>query len=664
MADPVRWGPGREDQFRLWFQAELQAALDARAPLENQWLRWLDMYNAPYKGVRSFPYEGAMNETIPAIAIDVDQLYAKFMQTIHAAPNLWTIGALNERWVRVAKPLQDFLEVLDSQVLRMYNVNKRALLEMVKLGTAIYKTGWTYEKRRVRVYNLDGKPEPALKIRSTPFVDHVRLADFIMPAASFAIDPDAQGGAPWVAERIRVSPDRLRMLADTSDPNLPNIKKEDLEAIIRYEESVSRWDSAIDDRDKNRRFANEKPIEQPQPHEVLASASTASRLRQIELWEVHVRYPSQSGDVYDDLVILWHQPSSRVIRSTLNPYAHGSRPYEVVRYFPGEGFYGIGVCQQKEMFQRMLSDLYNYAGDNALLSNAVMMGAKAGANIMPGEPIYPGKVWITDGNPNDELFPIRMASPNASLQHLITLTQTYGERRTGISDLQLGGMQGIPGRTPATTIVSMLQEGNRRPDLTIKDMRHEGLSRVGLRVVQLLQQYLTQAIDTDQGKMLQVMETMLGEPEGKLLTQQLLMPLDPVELGIGVSITASSGTANKEVDKQNTLALLQLAGQVAPQILQFTQLAVQGAGTPVGQVAQAAANGITELFRRALEQHDVRDAEAIVPSITPPGPVAGALPGPVGNGAGNVQPPGMEALLGALGGTAGAAGQPAPVGAA
>ena len=120
---------------------------------------------------------------------------------------------------------------------------------------------------------------------------------------------------------------------------------------------------------------------------------------------------------------------------------------------------------------------------------------------------------------------------------------------------------------------------------------------------------------------MKVMVDALGMPEGKLLVDQLTMPFDDASLGLGVTISATSGSSNKEVDKQNILSLLQLAGQVSPQILQFTQMYVQstaqtppGQPNPIGDVALAAAKGITELYRRALEQYDIRDVEAIVPA--------------------------------------------------
>lgn len=578
------------------------------------------MYDAPYAGaLKRIPFEGAANETMPVIATDVDQLYASHMQTLHAAPNVWSISALNERWVNVAKPMQDFLQLLDSTVIRMDNVNTRAVLEMCKLGTAIYETGWTFERRKTRIYGPDGRPQTVWKTRSVPFVDHVRLADFVLPPDSYAIDPDVQGGAPWVAKKVRVSPDRLRMLAKATEPNLPNLGTTALDTILRWEEtSPTNYDSAIQQRDYLR-FKNEPASEPAIPNQVQIGAGSLGRVRQVELWEVHARFPTASDDEFDDVVALLHLPSRTLVRGTFNPYAHGQRPFEVVRYFPGEGFYGIGICQQKEMFQRIISNLYNYSSDGAMLGNAMMLGAKAGANILPGEPIYPGKILLTDGEPSKELFPIKLGALDASLGNLIAMTQTYGERRSGVSDIQLGNINELPGRTPATTMVSLLQEGKRRPDLTIKSMR-QGLGRVGLRLVQLIQQYVTMPIDVGGEQMLKVMVESLGLPEGEALARQMTLPLESAELGLGVTISASSGTSNKEIDKQNSLALLQQAAQVGPLIIQMVQMGEQMQGTLTGQTAMQVAAALVELYKRNLEQSDVRDVERIVPSSGTAGP--------------------------------------------
>src|SRR2546429_9933568 len=105
----------------------------------------------------------------------------------------------------------------------------------------------------------------------------------------------------------------------------------------------------------------------------------------------------------------------------------------------------------------------------------------------------------------------------------------------------LGNTQQLPGPTPATTIHSLLQEGNRRPDLTIKDMRYEGLSTVGLRIVQLLQQYASSPLKAGGQQLLALVTKTLGTPAGQNVAEKLSTPVEDAALGIGVSLTATSG---------------------------------------------------------------------------------------------------------------------------
>ena len=122
MADPIKWGKGREAAFVAWIDQELQDGINAREPLVQQWLRWLEMYRAPAKQpIKNFPFEGASNAMLPLIATDVDQLYAKFIQTIHAPPNLWTLQALNERW----GPRQGTRGPVESRLLRVAGEDRR-----------------------------------------------------------------------------------------------------------------------------------------------------------------------------------------------------------------------------------------------------------------------------------------------------------------------------------------------------------------------------------------------------------------------------------------------------------------------------------------------------------------------------------------------------------
>jgi hypothetical protein len=671
--EPVRF-PDAQSELALkqYLHYELTRALSARQPLERQWRQWEEQYRAPAKqALKEFPFLGAANYVLPITATDVDQLYAKFMQSLHASPDLWIVQAMNQNWQEAAKPLQDFLSTLDRAVLKMWRVNKRAVLEMCKMGTAIYEHGWTFEQRPISTYDDDGKVVRMNRIRSQPFVDHVRLTDFLIPPYAYAIQPDDQGGAPWVAKRIETTREKLMALCEAQDPFLPDIGREKAKTIIAYERRFQQpYDDTIQKLDYDHQATQ---ATQNFDTNALADGTTpggvsGGYVRKIELWEFHVRWAmsglaapgvvpeeqaNQNTDSPSDLVILWHQPTQTIVRAIYQPYLHGYRPFEVIRFFPGPGFYGIGLCEQLEVFQSMGSELHNWLYDNVLLGNSTMLAAQAGANVAPGEPIFPGKVFITDGPPGQAISALQMGSGNyPGLDNLIGMVDNDRNRRSGMSDLQAGNIGGLPGRTPATSVQALLAEGNRRPDLTLKDMRYEGLSTIGLRLIQLCQQFAASKVDVGGKRYLEMAVETLGLHAGQLAVEKLQTPLENAELGLGVEIAAASATQNKDMLRQQYTGLLTLVGQLYPQMIQMAQVAGQNAGSPVGGIATTALDGMGELLTRVLEQYDIRDTERMVPqspAALPPGagPAQGAIgaqPGPAGGGIGPLAPPGMAPL--------------------
>ncbi|MFH0899310.1 MAG: hypothetical protein V2A73_01645, partial [Pseudomonadota bacterium] len=527
-------------------------------------------------------------------AMNVDPLVARFMTTYHAPANLWTLQALNEKWVDTAKPLQDFLQFLDQNVLRMWDVDYRAVLELIKLGTCVYKHGWLFERRNAWDYDAEGKLVRVTKVLSRPFVDHVRLLDFIIPAAYYAIQPDDQGGAPWVAERIQLRLDQFVARAEGQDPFLPNYPQEKVDLVKKFvEDKRDQVQSKVDD------LEGYKP----------------SRWDQIELHEVHARYETRKGHV-DDVIAVVHLGSRTVLRTVLNYYAHGERPYEVARYFRSDGFYGVGVCEQSEMFQEEISDLSNFHHDNVMLRNSLTLAIKTGANYLPGEPLYPGKTFTFD-NPMTDIRELKWGTASPDALTLMQFYQANGERRTGMSDMQFGNMQQMPSRTPATSMMSMLQEGNRRFDLSLKDMRIDCLAKIGLRTLQNMQQFSANpVVNPDGERFLQLAITTLGEPEGQLVARVLQLPMEDIAAGIGVSLTATSGMVNKEMEKQSFLALVQLQAMLGEKFIQLAQIAanpqVIQMMPAMAQIATQVAMGFTELQRRLLEQYDITNPEEIV----------------------------------------------------
>jgi hypothetical protein len=576
----------------------MNRALGNRTDLENKWASWLDQYRAPVNTeVKRFPYENAASYTLPVTAMDVDPLVARFITTLHTPDNLWTLQPLNERWINAAKPMQDFLEFLDQTRLHMYDVNYRAALEFIKLGTCIYKHGWLYERRNVVQYDANGKPQNELRTMSYPVVDHVTLPNFLIPPEAWQIQPDVPGGASWVAERFFLREQQFLARAAGQEPNLPDYDPTEVDVVRHFVNSQQTADPVLD-----KKFV----LDDYQP----------SYLRRIELWEVHARFDTTGTNTVDDVVAIIHLPSRRMLRAVYQPYAHNQRPYSVARYFRGDGFYGIGACEQAEMFQSLMSDLLNSQVDNVRLANSPMIAVKQGANVVPGEPIYLLKMLLLD-NPATDIREFKFTDAYNSLPELSGIAEQWRQRRTGISDIQRGNPSDLPSRTPATSMLSLLQEGNRRFDLSLKELRF-CLNEVGMRTLQNLQQFLSDPVRNPEGQtMLQLAITALGSPEGNYIAEQLVIPTEDIGSGLGVSITATSGSTNKEVEKQAFLSLVQLQTQLGGQFIQLAQIFTNPQiPPPLAAIAMQVSKGLTELQRRLLEQFDIRNPEDILVDAT------------------------------------------------
>ena len=599
MADSVKWGPGKKNEFRVLMRQELDRVKGQRSNLEGIWRDRLETYRAKQvDAVPSYPFEGASAITYPLAAMTLDPILARYMTSIHATDNLWSLKALNERWIELAKPLQDYLQWLDLNILKMRSVNQRAFLEMLKLGTVVYKTGWRYERKTINGYDQHKNRVRKVQIIDKPFVDHVLLDNFFIPSEARTHDADLPGGAWWVAERHRMRPQALASMAKGQEPFLPNFDPAETAKVLahekrdltEYEQEIAR----LEDRD-----------------------STLTKLmgRPVEWFEVHARWDTTGNGDEEDIVVAFHRETHAIMRATYEPLGH--RPYSVARYFPADGFYGIGVVEQAEMHQDTISNVLNFNIDKLLLSNAPQLAIAEGANVLPDEPVFVGKQWHVN-DPQNDIKPFWLTSPGSfDIQNLINFLHETSERRTGVTELQMGSISGLPSRTPATTVQSLLAQGNTRFDMSMQDLRFSGgLSEDGGRVLQNLQAQTLDVVNNPEAQAYtELAVQVLGEPEGQFVAQTLQVPFESIDLGIGVQLTATSGTNNKELMKQSNLALLQLVGQIGPQFIQLAQIMDQRPGSTTAQVAEQLFRGGAAMLERTLEQFDVRDPENIVPTL-------------------------------------------------
>lgn len=583
-------------------------------------------------GTCDVPFVGASDVEMPLTAIHSDPVYADFMQTLHAPKDFWSVSAIRPDGVEQAKPLQEFLSLVEARDIKMRRVNKRALLDMVVHGTCIFKDHILHERKKVQDYNAAGEVEDVTKIKYQPLVEHIPLRDFFIPAYAWNIDPDDVGGAPWVAHRFYRTPGQFKTDAQGGPPYLPAYDK-------RAADAVKNWHANL------------------QGEDIVESTIQAEdeyvpwRKDKIKLYEIWARFDASGEGVEEDIVVTWHQEARQVLRATYVPLIHGKRIFEAGTYLPGFGFYGMGVAEVDEWAQLAISRLLNETINNASLANTVMLGVPLGANIMPDEAIYPGKIWPL--GPQERISEVRMGQPYAGMFQIVNDLAQWSEQRTAVSELRQGNITGLPSRTPASTVMQLMGESNKRFDMIMANLREGPLNNIGSRVLQHIIQ-----ISKDDPRYVAFAIQAMGDKDGQIVANILQGGVQDVESNFGVSVTATSSKVNKEIDKQNLIGLAQFMGQMYPQQMQYAQALVQlGAADPsiIAGVLQAAYTGTSEIQRRLVEAYDIQNPEQYLPPPPAPPPMMPGMPGmgappmagapPAAGGAGVMPPAGAPPVL-------------------
>lgn len=625
----VRFGSGHRERFLAWWRSEIQNTLGDRAALDAKWADEIVQWRAALpKGEKDFPWPGASNLVFPLTAMHSDPVYADFMQTLHAAPEYWGISALKADRAHHAMPFQEFLRGVERNFIKMRQVNGRALLDNNILGTSIYKSHWLHERVKVRDYDPadvgSRKIIERVKVRSHPSVEAVPLQHFYIPADAWAIDPDAPiGGARWVAQEIHLTKAQLIRRAEAESPFMPGYDKAAVAKVIAFE---SQRENTVD--------AAVRAQEQYTPWDE----------RRIRLFEVWARFDVDGDDVEEDVVSVIHHESNTELRTLYNPFLHGKRPFYRTRYLPTFGFYGLGMAESDKWAQLTVSKLLNAQIDNVTLANTRMYSAPLGSGVQPGEPIYPGKIWFV--GPNEQIGEVKLGEIYPSLPATIGQLMQYAEMRTGVSELRQGNLSGLPSRTPATSLLSILREGNKRFDLILSDFR-EVHGEIGLQVAQNVAQWYQE----DPLRWQTFCVNLLGEEDAMKVIEVLSASVHDMPETFGVAVTATSAMVNKEVEKQGFIGLIQLTRDIYQSLIQTAQIIpALPPGTPAAETATAAFRSGVELLGQLLQRFDIQNPrdylgnlEAIaagMQSMQPGGvnplmaPMMGGMPGMSGMGGG------------------------------
>jgi hypothetical protein len=573
---PASMWDAHEENIRIFLDHELSLADTERGEFVDKIARWKKAYDAPLPdGPKNFPILNSSNLTVPVIKEIVNTLSAQAVQiTMNAEPR-WVLKDLADEWNDYVPMIERFLDIAQRRDLKLESSGIEWIVEAVKLGTSISEMGYEVEEKRTYRYTSDGS-----KIYPKNVITKDGPVHFHIPLSQFWIrfhETDIQK-ARWVAKELDYSETELR----------------DKAAIGKFDKEVVEFLLTHD----------EKPDSEVQPDKLEAEKSEKTkpiRRENKRVFEIYLSWDIDGDGRFEEIRLYYHWETGKFLRKEFLPYWHGQRPFIKIGFFPVEDrFYDQGLCEMLESLQVAISQKHNQRADNATLANAKMIiKRKMLKSLKPGDPLYSTKIIEANDIWND-IREFQLADIYPSTVQEESILRSYAERLSGHSEATSGGARPIS-RTTATAEMALLQEQAKRLDLAIRNFR-QGFNKVGWFTMNLYFQYGVN------GKAL----AWMGE-KGRIVEAIFRLPRRLVELGMAIETNTPTSTQNKQVQRENSIALFNLQVQMYQELI---PLVAQISPEAIGEVVHALVTSAKKFMGDTLAAFEVSDPEDVLAGLT------------------------------------------------
>lgn len=590
---------------------------------EKMFASFLQLYKSkPEHEVKTFPFENAANVVVPIVAIAVDSIQARLVKAVLGQKDIVEVTIRHPDFEPHEKKIRDYLDnyfrVAGLAAFRKYT------FDMALYGDGYVKLVWEKKVRTSHFYDANGA------IASREIVEFegckqycVSPADIIRPSGYESWDD-----VPWFAHRLRFTWQELKM--------------KEKEGLYTDVERVKAH--------KTKR--RDKVYEQSEESKGLEAVSDPF----FTVYEIHGKFevPPQEGEageselMFTDVIAVWHDETRTLLSAVYNPYFGRARHLVKIPFLeqPHE-LDGLGLAEQLGQFQASASASHNQVLDAGTVANAGLIVTTPSANFGENENIYPGKRITTD-KPREDVQVIHLGASSPVLGMMENRAMQYAEKRSGVGAYQMGQESPIVGsQATATGTTALIAEGNTRFWISIDDMRR-AIEDILYLSLQQEQQFRPQGTPL---------------PDGTVLK----LPQQDVRTSLGLRLTITSETMNRELELRNIQMLIQMLNEYYMRLMQASAILQNPQFPPLQKtVILQIMNSAHDLMRRIVERFDMENVDTIVPNLVATMQQAlGALNGqmgmaPQGAGLPQQQPSGLPPGGGAPGaGQAPGGGQPA-----
>lgn len=566
------------DDISAWLRTEVQTAEADRSELQDKVIEYDRLYRAePKVTKKDFPWEGASNLTVPVVSTAVDAIVARIMNSLFGTNELWVGMPKSGEWADIATDIGNFLNWAGENVMDMYHVMQRLIIATVKHGTGVLKLPWEQRNRRARFMTREGG------IREEEFQIHNGPMPSVIPIDQFLFSSDALSTrdiqrCSWVGHPVYYTWKELKELESSG--------------VFTGVQRLEDWKRSI-------RTQREQETDK-------AVGVQPTERNDYEVHEIWCSYPTEEGsDVLSELIVNIHIETGTILRAVYNFYRHQERSFHIIRYMPQDNsLYGIGIAEMLKDVQEEITVIHNQRIDNATTANMKVFKRLKGSSVSDID-IYPGA--IVDVDNMEDITPMDLGTAHTTMLVEEQHTNAIGERRTGVSDYTVGReSSAIGSRATATSTLALIREGNKRFQMTIRDLR-ESLGAIAHQTLMLYQQFAPES---------RVTYEMFSPEKGMRVRKFLDLPGDLTKENIHIDIPALSETANKEILQQTMMTMMQVVRDFYGSMFEAVGVAINPeAPQPIRDLAIQGAKTGAEIFERMLEAFDFRDAETFKPDI-------------------------------------------------
>lgn len=593
---PLNLTLSEEARLADWLDQELSESLPNHDLKVEDFDKWQRAYDGePLSPRKDFPWPNACNIVIPLIGIAVDSIVARLVNTLFSVSPFWTVRPLNKEVERIAKPVESFLEWSRSNEFNIYKEVRMWTPEIVKFGWGYMKCPWEVRTVQEFILGADGEPVPSISTLRRPNPHWVSVRDMV---TQVGVEDEIEQ-AEWLAHRVRITDGQLRWRESDGI-------YQDVEKVIASKEDMPRMTSSLN------------------------NVNMEYRDKLNTIYEVWADVPIR-GSLTESVVLTFHKPTKTILRAIYNPIMTNRRPFVKAKFLEREGeLRGHGIARRLYDMQEEITTIHRQQVDNSTIANTRFFLGKRGA-IRPNTRIWPGR-FLMVGDPERDVKAIQLGDTYQSMHALSVEILAFSERASGVSDPFLGRESSVVGtRATATGTLAILQEGNRRFDLNVRDIR-DALSSVGRFVLELNHQFRPKGY-----------AYFVQGQDGMLTEQMLELPREFIASRLAIELTASTATVNREIERQGYISLLGLLTQYYDRTLQMGSL-LANPNVPPELKAMGAkmAEGGRYVMQRLLQTFDVKNIDAVIPAMMEE---ANGSAGPQGQPIGNQPNGSVEGFL-------------------